>query len=137
MPTNIWYHYDNAPLKESIKQYVKFPIATSFFPREKPQPRLLMVSVDVITGAIVTFDSYEKDENGTRSSEFEDYAKEDKKEKNGDKEKITMTYRDGIEADHVIASSSVPINYDYAEVKRDYYDASKRYSKILGRRTIE
>jgi NTE family protein len=128
MPTNIWFHYDNAPLKESIKQYVKFPIATSFFPKEKPQPRLLMVSVDVETGAIVTFDSYEKDGNGTRSSEFEDYAKEQKK--NGDKKKITMSYREGIQSDHVIASSSVPINYDYAEVNVDYDDASKGARKF-------
>lgn len=130
MPTNVWHHYDNTPLKESIKQYVKFPIATSFFPEEKkPQPRLLMVSVDVVTGAIVTFDSYEKDDKGTRSSEFEDYAKEDNNE-NGDREKITMIYREGIEADHVIASSSVPINYDYAEVKRDYGDDSKGTRKF-------
>jgi NTE family protein len=131
-PTNVWYHYDNTPLGESIKQYVEFPIATSFFPKEKPQPRLLMVSVDVVSGAIVTFDSYEKDENGTRSSEFEDYAKEDKKEENenGDKEKIIMMYRDGIQADHVIASSSVPINYDYAEINRDYDDTSKGTRKF-------
>jgi hypothetical protein len=127
MPTNVWYHYDNTPLKESIKQYVKFPIATSFFPEEKkPQPRLLMVSVDVVTGAIVTFDSYEKDEDGKRSSEFEDYAKEEKK--HGDK--ITMTYRDGIRVDHVIASSSVPINYDYAEVNLDYNDPSNGTRKF-------
>jgi predicted acylesterase/phospholipase RssA len=130
MPTNVWYHYDNTPFRKSIKQYVEFPIATSFFQKEKSQPRLLMVSVDVVTGAIVTFDSYEKDGNGTRNSEFEDYAKEDNKKENGDKEKITMMYRDGIHADHVIASSSVPINYDYAEVKRDYDDISKGIRKF-------
>jgi NTE family protein len=132
MPTNVWYHYDNTPLRESINQYVKFPIATSFFSEEKkPQPRLLMVSVDVITGAIVTFDSYEKDKDGTRSSEFEDYAKEDMKNmKNGDKEKIIMTYAEGILDDHVIASSSVPINYEYAEVSVDYDDASKGTRKF-------
>jgi NTE family protein len=131
MPTNIWFHYDNTPLKESIQQYVKFPIATSFFPKEKPQPRLLMVSVDVETGEIVTFDSYEKDRNGTRMSEFEDYAKEQKKkQKKGDKKKIIMRYRDGIRADHVIASSSVPINYDYAEVNEDYDDTSKGVRKF-------
>jgi NTE family protein len=128
MPTNIWFHYDNTPLKESIKQYVKFPLATSFFPKEKPQPRLLMVSVDVVTGAIVTFDSYEKDKNGTRSSEFEDYAKEQKKKV--DKKENTLMYRDGIQADHVIASSSVPINYDYAEVNVDYDDPSKGTRKF-------
>jgi NTE family protein len=34
LPANIWFHFDNSPFKESINQYVKFPIATSFFPEE-------------------------------------------------------------------------------------------------------
>jgi hypothetical protein len=69
-------------LRNSIERYAAFPIATSSFLEErgkkeqdKLQPRLLMVSVDVETGAIVTFDSYEKNRDGVRWSEFEDYAK--------------------------------------------------------------
>ena len=63
-PTNMWYHYDNSRFEKDIERYVTFPIGTSSFfeekgkkEQEKLQPRLLMVSVDVETGAIVTFDS--------------------------------------------------------------------------------
>jgi hypothetical protein len=44
LPSNIWYVYSNQPLRESLRRFVKFPIATSF---NKNQPRLLSVSVDV------------------------------------------------------------------------------------------
>lgn len=135
-PTNTWYHYDNTPLRKSIERYVTFPIGTSSFyeekgkkEQEKLQPRLLMVSVDVETGAIVTFDSYEKDRDGVRWSEFEDYAKEQKKVNIEDK-KIVMRYNKGINIDHVVASSSVPINYNYAEVNMDYVDVSKGTRKF-------
>jgi NTE family protein len=135
-PTNTWYHYDNTPLRKSIEHYVTFPIGTSSFFEEKGkkeqdklQPRLLMVSVDVETGAIVTFDSYEKDKDGVRWSEFEDYAKEQKKVNIEDK-KIVMRYSKGINIDHVVASSSVPINYSYAEVNMDYDDVSKGTRKF-------
>jgi NTE family protein len=37
-----------------------------------PQPRLLLVSVDVAEGAAVTFDSYET-EDGSRKSEYGKY----------------------------------------------------------------
>jgi NTE family protein len=128
MPTNIWFHFDNTPLKGSINQYAKFPIATSFFPKEKPQPRLLMVSVDVETGAIFTFDSYEKDPQGaatTRKSESDDYTKRGKEidNENNNKtsiNKIEIEYSCGIMVEHIIASSSVPINYNYAEVPISY-----------------
>ena len=145
MPTNVWYHYNNTPLKDSIKDYGKFPIATSFFPQSKhsarknetseeqkqePQPRLLMVSVHVKTGAIITFDSYEKDPENphVRKSESDDYTKEGKKETEVNQtsiDKIEMEYNCGIMPEHVIASSSVPINYDYAEVPLSYGDDYK------------
>ena len=51
---NMWLLYSNQPLKESLEKYTKFPIATSF---DKNQPRLLLVSVDLQQGAVVTFDS--------------------------------------------------------------------------------
>jgi hypothetical protein len=40
---NVWYQYDNEPLKKSLEKFAKFPIATS---REDNQPRLL-IAVDV------------------------------------------------------------------------------------------
>jgi len=60
---NTWYLYSNEPLKESLETFAQFPIATSF---NRNQPRLLLVSVDVQEGAVVTFDSYPRDEQGTR-----------------------------------------------------------------------
>jgi NTE family protein len=136
MPSNIWYQYNNEPLLESIKQHASFPIATSFdslHEEDKQQPRLLMVSADVQTGAILTFDSYAKGGKGNiRKSEYEDYAK---KEEVGrvsahNERKIVITYNDGIMAEHVMASSSVPIHYDYAHVPIDYSDRSKGSRKF-------
>ena len=46
-----------------METFAQCPIATSF---NRNQPRLLLVSVDVQEGAVVTFDSYPKDEQGTR-----------------------------------------------------------------------
>jgi hypothetical protein len=58
---NTWYVYSNQPLRESLAKYAKFPIATNL---DQNQPRLLLVSVDVQEGAVVTFDSYPKNQNG-------------------------------------------------------------------------
>ena len=44
-PQNIWPIYSNQPLKDSLERYAKFPIATS---SDLNQPRLLLVSVDVL-----------------------------------------------------------------------------------------
>jgi hypothetical protein len=66
---NIWSHYDNNPLRESLeyvghdgkKRFANFPIATSFNGKDNQfiEPRLLTVCVDVQLGSVVTFDSYE------------------------------------------------------------------------------
>jgi NTE family protein len=102
-PPNIWYVYSNEPLKESLGKFVKFPIATSF---DQNQPRLLLVSVDVQEGLVVTFDSYPKDDNGTiRESRY-----------GSKKERYIVSYPDGIKLDYVMAGSSVPVNYDYANI---------------------
>ena len=50
---------------------MKFPIKTI---SDQNQPRLLLVSVDVLEGAVVTFDSYPK-LDGIRKSEYGDYIK--------------------------------------------------------------
>jgi NTE family protein len=45
---NIWYRFNSGPLKKSLERFAKFPIATSFDENSSlPQPRLLLVSVDV------------------------------------------------------------------------------------------
>jgi NTE family protein len=105
---NIWHKYSNENLKKSIEKYTSFPIATAL---EERTPRLLMVSTDVEKGEAVTFDSYEK-EDGSRKSEYGDYVR------NGGKTRIF--YKQGVMVEHVMASSSVPVHYDYAHVPLDY-----------------
>src|SRR5215831_10709639 len=112
-PLNTWHIYDNRPLKESLEKFAKFPIYTSF---EKDEPRLLLVAVDVQEATPVVFDSYEK-EDGTRKSEY-GRIKSDGSSKNQDNEAFehVIRYEDGITSDFVIASCSVPVNYDYTRL---------------------
>jgi NTE family protein len=116
-PLNTWYTYDNKPLKESLEKFAKFPISTSF---EKGEPRLLLVAVDVHEATPVVFDSYEK-EDGTRKSEYGRYGRTKSyngSAKNQDNEafEYVIRYEDGIKSDFVLASSSVPVNYDYTRL---------------------
>jgi NTE family protein len=115
-PLNTWYIYDNKPLKESLEKFAKFPISTSF---EKGEPRLLLVAVDVQDATPVVFDSYEK-EDETRKSEYGRYGriKSDGSAKNQNKEAFehVIRYEDGIKSDFVLASCSVPVNYDYTRL---------------------
>ena len=115
-PSNTWYSYDNRPLKESLEKFAKFPISTSF---ENGEPRLLLVAVDVQEATPVVFDSYEK-EDGTRKSEYGRYGrmKSDGLAKNPENEAFehVIRYEDGIKSDFVLASCSVPVNYDYTRL---------------------
>jgi hypothetical protein len=91
-----------------------FPIATS---SNLNQPRLLLVSVDVLEGAVVTFDSYPK-LDGTRKSEYGEYIKLNENGNNGGnwQYEYEIPYENGIVSDYAIASGSVPINYDYSKI---------------------
>src|SRR5262245_1977650 len=116
-PSNTWYIYDNRPLKESLEKFAKFPISTSF---ENDEPRLLLVAVDVQELTPVVFDSYEK-EDGSRKSEYGRYGriKFGSSEKDGqDTEGFehVIRYENGISSDFVLASCSVPVNYDYTKL---------------------
>src|SRR5215216_1928578 len=116
-PLNTWYIYDNNPLKESLEKFAKFPISTSF---ENGEPRLLLVAVDVQEATPVVFDSYEK-EDGTRKSEYGRYGKikfdgSAKNQDNNEGFEHVIRYEDGIKSDFVLASSSIPVNYDYTRL---------------------
>ncbi len=145
LPNNIWFRYNNQPLRDSIEKYAKFPIATS---SDNEEPRLLLVSVDVEEGETVTFDSYEYkgkeckicekvfEEDNKKSDNNNELIKHvfDAHRKNvqrreykegdqlhwsvyGDAHNRHTIFYDGIELDHVIASASVPLNYDYTKIK--------------------
>lgn len=105
---NKWYRSDYAPLKESIGKYADFPIATNF---DKKQPRLLVISVDVLDAATVTFDSYKKPEYGRRESRYRNYNE------NTEDQKFVIEYDEGISVDYVMASASVPEFYDYTKIE--------------------
>ena len=126
-PQNIWYRFDNSPLKKSLERFAKFPIATTFDEKASfKQPRLILVSVDVAEGAPVVFDSYEK-EDGSRKSEYGKYIVQDGKE-------VGFThivrYNEGITADQVIASAAVPINFGYTTMEvESYNNATSNYEK--------
>ena len=100
-----------------MEKFAKFPISTSF---ENDEPRLLLVAVDIQDATPVVFDSYEK-EDGTRKSEYGRYGivKSGGSAKNPENNKEfehVIRYEDGIKADFVLASCSVPVNYDYTRL---------------------
>ena len=112
-PVNTWYLYSNEPLKRSLEKFAKFPIATSY---QNNEPRLLLVSVDVQEGSTVVFDSYEK-EDGTRKTEYGRYGPEFARGPNDHEGyEHVISHNDGIEVDFVLASGSVPVNYDYTKL---------------------
>ena len=76
--------------------------------------------MDVQEATPVVFDSYEK-EDGTRKSEYGRYGRVKfggsvKNPENNEKFEHVIRYDDGIKADFVLASCSVPVNYDYTRL---------------------
>jgi NTE family protein len=112
---NVWYRYSNEPLKRSLERFAKFPIATT---KEDNQPRLLLVAVDVADGLPVTFDSYPK-EDGTRKTEYGRFLTHDNREIGFEH---VAHYDEGITSDHVIASGSFPVNFDFAKIEVESYN---------------
>jgi NTE family protein len=109
-PQNPWLVYDNQPLRKSIEEFAKFPIATSF---EKGEPRLLVISVDAAEGTTVTFDSYEN-EQGRRETEYGDSLLG---------KSVIIKYNEGIGIKHLMASSTLPEVYAYEEIEgRKFWD---------------
>ena len=115
--SNIGHRYSSKPLKDTIQGkkgiegFAKFPIATNV---DDNEPRLLVISVDVQEGATVAFDSY-PDKDGSRKSEYGRYGLGFG---GGTKEEYehVIRYDDGIELEHVLASASVPLFYDYTVI---------------------
>jgi NTE family protein len=112
---NTWCRYSNEPLKRSLERFAKFPIATT---QENNQPRLLLVAVDVADGTPVTFDSYPK-ENGSRKKEYGKFISHNYREI---VERV-IHYDKGITSDHVIASGSYLVNFDFAKIEAESYNS--------------
>ena len=109
---NTWFRFSNEPFKRTLEKFAKFPIATN---HEKSQPRLLLLSVDVADGLPVTFDSYTQ-EDGSRKTEYGRYIRTQDNSEIGFEHVIR--YDQGITSDHVMASGSLPVNFDYASLEK-------------------
>lgn len=107
LPNNIWIRYDKDLLRKSIENF-NFPISTSY---EKGEPRLLVVSTNVKDGSTVTFDSYaSKSQAGNyRSSTSAAYSKH------------TARRSGGVQLAHIMASSSIPLFYDFEKIDGQEY----------------
>ncbi|HEY7110029.1 MAG TPA: patatin-like phospholipase family protein [Nitrososphaeraceae archaeon] len=118
-PANTWYLYSNEPLKKSLEKFANFPIVTSY---QEKEPRLLLVALDVQEGLSVVFDSYEK-ADGSRKTEYGRYGPEFAREDNKNEDyEFVIRYDKGIEVDFVLASGSVPVNYDYTRIPVEEHD---------------
>jgi NTE family protein len=105
---NLWFRYSNYPLKQSVRDYVSEMLKTDTDTDHViNEPRLLLCSVDVEEGETVVFDSY---------SDKSKYAYDkDKKEF-----KYTLNYKQGLGVEHILASASIPLLFDYQWIPRDY-----------------
>jgi hypothetical protein len=72
-----------------------------------------LVAVDVADGIPVTFDSYPK-EDGSRKTEYGRFIKQKGNEIGFEH---VAHYDKGITSDHVIASSSFPVNFDFTKIE--------------------
>jgi NTE family protein len=104
---NTWFVYNNDRLRKTMEEFLSEPIATSF---DEKQPRLLVFSVDVAEGKTITFDSYRK--SGVSESEYP------KDERMANPNHV-VSYP-GITIDHVMASGSLPLFYNYSKVPIKY-----------------
>jgi NTE family protein len=120
---NTWYRYSNEPLKRSLERFAKFPIGTT---QEENQPRLILVTVDVADGIPVTFDSYPK-EDGSRKTEYGEFISQNDKEIGFEH---VVHYDRGITSDHVIASGSYPVNFDFAKIEVESFTSASNIVPI-------
>jgi NTE family protein len=114
-PDNRQLILNDEPLIKKLDEFGKFPIRSCF---DNAEPRLLVTAVDIANGSTVTFDSYEK-LDGIRKSEYypddnygyNGYTKRDTKNKD-ESEPVVIKYENGISAEHVMASGTLPDVYD-------------------------
>jgi NTE family protein len=120
-------HLPGFSLKKTLQNYADFPIKTQY-----PQPRFLLVTVDLETGDAVTFDSYEKrdyvqdfddnvlnNETGNKKTKYySDYG-------SSDQNKHVIFYEKGVEIEHVLASGTFPNFFDYPKFTVQDYEMSE------------
>jgi predicted acylesterase/phospholipase RssA len=109
-PDNTWLAYNSDPLKETIKRYSKdqnkekdddWRIATR---RDKGEPRMLVISVNVVEGCTVAFDSYHTEAKDPENPLYDG---------------------DGITINHVMASGTLPVFYKFREIPKE--DSGRKF----------
>jgi len=108
LPNNIWIRYEKDFIRKGIEDF-NFTISTSY---EQGEPRLLVVSTNVKDGSTVTFDSYDTESEagaykGSTTS--------------GGYSKRTVRRSGGVKLAHIMASSSIPLFYNFEEMDGDKY----------------
>ena len=73
--------------------------------------------MDVKTGTTVTFDSYSKPIEGTTENHVRKYEYKNPHDRRYD---FSISYNEGIMPEHLLASASVPVNFDYTHVPTTY-----------------
>jgi NTE family protein len=137
-PNNLWFRYTNDPLKQILKmKYITSPISTN---DKDGDPRLLVIAVDVQQGETVAFDSYPdmrsttcricrkpcKDNKDLLNHVFthHDHQRNNQGDElrwsvygnERDGRKNAIFYNQGLDVEHILASASVPVNYDYSKL---------------------
>jgi hypothetical protein len=108
---NVWYKYDDTPLSNAIQStfngapFINFPLKTS-----PPEPRLLAVATEAQYGQAVTFDSY------TLKSTFNYCDPVTCKPTD-----VNLEYPAGMGPEHILASCTVPLIYDYQQASGRYF----------------
>lgn len=129
-------HWPLYSLVDTLEKFTSFPIKT-----HEGQPRFLLVSVDIQSGDTVTFDSYGKvvkDKNNKVQinkesgvpiteckSEYGQYDADSKKYEH------IISYPNGISVEHVVASSSFDLLFDYPEFEDDNSKEIPRTKRIF------
>ena len=84
----------------------------------------MLISVDVATSYQAVFDSFKR-KDGTRCTEYGNHIKKDD---GTPKFEYVIRYDEGITSDHVIASASFPVNFDYVNLNVEKHDISQGQS---------
>ncbi len=94
---NVQYRTNNNILGNFLdEEFIDFPITTSY---DSKEPRFLLTTIDVKSGDVVTFDSY-----NTKTSYGNDLE-------------IVIEYPKGIEKKHLMSSASLPQNSKHHKIK--------------------
>lgn len=101
-PFNYILKYDNTALTKTIKKYWDYDAHS--IKTKDPQPRLLLIAVDVQDAATITFDSYPK-KDGHMVSVYGD---------DDDTKKHAVRYDDGIGIEHLLTTMSSHVRLDFA-----------------------